>query len=162
MACSRPRRGIWWRGWNGCKAPIRGGKLRGWLARAPDAENAITMPPARGEDGFIQSEGSRERNRRRTITLALPGIAIEMRRSPDAPLQGHTSPRGRSCDRLPSAGALAGELQRTTIPLRWVSERLGMGHYRRVSQAVSRMRRRPDRQLEKLRRQLARAAIQEK
>ena len=45
--------------------------------------------------------------------------------------------------------------QRTTVPLRWVSERLGMGHYTRVTQAVSRMRRRPGRQLESWRRQLA-------
>jgi REP element-mobilizing transposase RayT len=47
--------------------------------------------------------------------------------------------------------------QRTTVPLRWVSERLGMGHYSRVTQAVSRMRRRPGRKLVKLRCQLARA-----
>jgi len=45
--------------------------------------------------------------------------------------------------------------QRTTVTLRWVGERLGMGHYSRVSQAVSRMRRRPGRRLEKLRRRLA-------
>ena len=52
--------------------------------------------------------------------------------------------------------------QRTTVPLRWVSERLGMGHYSRVSQAVNRMRRRPGRKLEKLRRRLARATVQER
>jgi energy-coupling factor transporter ATP-binding protein EcfA2 len=47
--------------------------------------------------------------------------------------------------------------QRTTAPLRWVSQRLGMGHYSRVSQAVSRMRRRPGRKLQQLRRTLAQA-----
>jgi len=51
--------------------------------------------------------------------------------------------------------------QRTTVPLRWVSERLGLGHYSRVSQAVSRMRR-PGRKLEKSRRRLAQATIQER
>ena len=43
------------------------------------------------------------------------------------------------------------------MPLRWVSERLHMGHYSRVTQAVSRMRRRPGRKLEQLRRKLAQA-----
>jgi putative transposase len=47
--------------------------------------------------------------------------------------------------------------QRTTVPLRWVSERLAMGHYSRGSQAVSRMRRRPGAKLEKLRRTLDRS-----
>ena len=51
--------------------------------------------------------------------------------------------------------------QRTTVPLRWVSGRLDMGHYSRVTQAVSRMRRRPGRKLEKLRRRLAPALSQE-
>ncbi|MGA2866277.1 MAG: transposase [Verrucomicrobiota bacterium] len=58
----------------------------------------------------------------------------------------------------PEKAALAWWLrQRTTVPLRWVSERLGMGHSSRVAQAVSRMRRRPGRKLEKLRRELAQA-----
>ena len=47
--------------------------------------------------------------------------------------------------------------QRTTVPLRWVTQRLEMGHYSRVTQAVSRMRRRPGPRLEKLRRKLLRA-----
>jgi hypothetical protein len=38
----------------------------------------------------------------------------------------------------------------TTVSLRWVSRRLEMGHYSRVSQAVSRMARRPGRELEQL------------
>ena len=42
-------------------------------------------------------------------------------------------------------------------PLRWVSQRLEMGHYSRVAQAVSRMRQRPGPSLEKLRRKLLRA-----
>lgn len=45
--------------------------------------------------------------------------------------------------------------QNTTVPLRWVSERLGMGHYTRVTQAISRMNRRPGRKLETLGRKLS-------
>jgi putative transposase len=44
--------------------------------------------------------------------------------------------------------------EQTTVPLRWVSERLRMGHYTRVTQALSRMRRRPGRKLEGMRRKL--------
>ena len=47
--------------------------------------------------------------------------------------------------------------QRTTVPLRWVTQRLEMGHDSRVTQAVSRMRRRPGPRLEKLRRKRLRA-----
>jgi putative transposase len=45
--------------------------------------------------------------------------------------------------------------ENTTVTLRWVSERLGMGHYTRVTQAISRMSRRPGRKLEKMKRQMA-------
>ena len=39
----------------------------------------------------------------------------------------------------PEKVVLAGWLrERTTVSLRWVAERLGMGHYTRVTQAVSR------------------------
>ena len=40
--------------------------------------------------------------------------------------------------------------ERTTVSLRWVSDRLRMGHYTRVTQALSRMRRRPGRKLKQL------------
>jgi hypothetical protein len=40
------------------------------------------------------------------------------------------------------------------VPLRWVSEELGMGHYTRVTKAVSRMKQKPGRKLEKLKRKL--------
>ena len=43
---------------------------------------------------------------------------------------------------------------RTTVSLRWVSAALEMGHYTRVTQAVSRLGRKPGRKLEKLKRQL--------
>src|ERR1051326_9280477 len=46
--------------------------------------------------------------------------------------------------------------ERTTVSLRWVSERLGMGHYTRVSQAISRMKHRSARKHDKLRRHLSR------
>ena len=45
--------------------------------------------------------------------------------------------------------------QRTTVPLRWVSERLAMGHVSRVSQAVGQIRRQPARKHEQLKRLLA-------
>ena len=45
--------------------------------------------------------------------------------------------------------------QRTTVGLRWVSERLRMGHFTRVSQAVSQVKRRPEPKHEKLKRQLS-------
>jgi REP element-mobilizing transposase RayT len=44
--------------------------------------------------------------------------------------------------------------ERTTVSLRWVSQRLEMGHYSRVSQAVSRMARKPSRKLVKLKEKL--------
>ena len=44
--------------------------------------------------------------------------------------------------------------ENTTVTLRWVSKRLEMGHYTRVTQAISRMSRRPGRKLEKIKRQL--------
>jgi len=49
--------------------------------------------------------------------------------------------------------------ERTTVSLRWVSERLGMGHYTRVTQAISRMRRKPGRKLEGMKRQLLKCAL---
>src|SRR5437879_4609907 len=55
----------------------------------------------------------------------------------------------------PEKVALAWWLRsRTTVPLRWVAERLQMGHYTRVTQAVSRMNRRPGRKLKPLRNKL--------
>ena len=48
--------------------------------------------------------------------------------------------------------------QRTTAPLRWVSDRLAMGHFTRVSQAISQVQRRPARVHEQIQRRLRRAA----
>jgi len=48
--------------------------------------------------------------------------------------------------------ALAWWLRRsTTVPLVWVSDRLQMGHYTRVTQAISRVNRKPGRKLKPLR-----------
>ena len=44
--------------------------------------------------------------------------------------------------------------ERTTASLRWVGEALGMGHYARVTQAVSRMKPKPGKKLKKLRQRL--------
>jgi hypothetical protein len=43
--------------------------------------------------------------------------------------------------------------ERTTVPLRWVSQELELGHYTRVTQAISRLKRKPGKKLEKLKRQ---------
>ena len=59
----------------------------------------------------------------------------------------------------PEKGVLAWWLrQRTTVSLRWLSERLRMGHLTRASQAISQVARRPTRVQERLRRRLARTA----
>ena len=61
----------------------------------------------------------------------------------------------------PEKVALAWWLRgRTTVTLRWVGERLGMGHYTRVTQAVSRMQRKPGRKPAALGRKLS--ALDEK
>ena len=44
--------------------------------------------------------------------------------------------------------------QRTIVSLRWVSERLAMGHYTRVTQAIRRMKHQPGRKLQQIRRTL--------
>lgn len=44
--------------------------------------------------------------------------------------------------------------ENTTVSLRWVSHRLEMGHYSRVSQAVWRMARKPSQKLAKLKAKL--------
>ena len=56
----------------------------------------------------------------------------------------------------PEKVALAWLLRRrTSVKLRWVSERLGMGHYTRVTQAVSRMNRKPGSKLLPLQKKLS-------
>jgi REP element-mobilizing transposase RayT len=47
--------------------------------------------------------------------------------------------------------------ERTTVSLRWVGETLAMGHYTRVTQAVSRMKRQPGRRLNQLKDRLLKA-----
>jgi REP element-mobilizing transposase RayT len=55
----------------------------------------------------------------------------------------------------PEKTVLAGWLrERTTVSLHWVSEELAMGHYTRVTQAISRMKRKPAKKLQQLKRQL--------
>ena len=44
--------------------------------------------------------------------------------------------------------------QRTTVPLRWVSEHLAMGHSTRVSQAIGQVKRRPGPKQERIKRLL--------
>lgn len=45
--------------------------------------------------------------------------------------------------------------EHTTVPLRWVSDRLQMGHYTRVTQAIGRVARKPTREQKRLKRKLA-------
>jgi len=57
---------------------------------------------------------------------------------------------------------LAGWLrEQTTVSLRWVAERLGMGHYTRVTQAVSRLKHRPGRRLRQMKNRLEKPAAPE-
>jgi len=64
----------------------------------------------------------------------------------------------------PEKVVLAGWLRaRTTVSLRWVADRLGMGHYTRVTQAVSRLKHRPGRRLLAIKNRLEKpAAMEEK
>ena len=48
--------------------------------------------------------------------------------------------------------------ERTVVSLRWVGQRLGMGHYSRVTQAVGRMKLKPARKLQALKKRLLAAA----
>ena len=64
---------------------------------------------------------------------------------------------GRELEQMPKSApekvVLAWWLrQRTTVSLRWVSERLVMGHFSRVSQAIGQMRRRPARKHQQIKR----------
>jgi hypothetical protein len=47
----------------------------------------------------------------------------------------------------------------TTVSSAWLSERLAMGHYTRVSQAVGQVKREPDRQQKRWQKQLAKVGI---
>ena len=51
--------------------------------------------------------------------------------------------------------------QRTTVSLRWLSEQLSMGHWARVSQAISQIRRRPGRKHEHFKRLFSRTVDKE-
>ncbi len=52
--------------------------------------------------------------------------------------------------------------ERTTVSLRWAGERLRMGHYTRVTQAISRMKRHPGRRLQQIQQRLPQTARKEK
>jgi hypothetical protein len=47
-----------------------------------------------------------------------------------------------------------------TVSLRWIGEELAMSHYTRVSQAVSRLQRKPGRKWERLKRLLLEAEVE--
>ena len=65
-------------------------------------------------------------------------------------------------DRRVFLEVLAGWLrEQTTVSLRWVAERLGMGHYTRVTQAVSRLKHRPGRRLRQMKSRLEKPAAPE-
>ena len=65
-------------------------------------------------------------------------------------------------DRRVFLEVLAGWLrEQSTVSLRWVAERLGMGHYTRVTQAVSRLKHRPGRRLRQMKCRLEKPAAPE-
>ncbi len=67
----------------------------------------------------------------------------------------------RMAKSAPEKKVLAWWLRRgTTVSLRWLSQRLGMGHFTRVSQAISEVRRRPSRLHGQLQRRLLRLSDQ--
>jgi hypothetical protein len=51
--------------------------------------------------------------------------------------------------------------ERATVPLRWVSEHLAMGHFTRVSQAITQVKSRPGRKHEQIKGRLTRMGRQE-
>jgi putative transposase len=111
-------------------------KLAGWLEKA-----------AAGRRRESHSGGAREAHDEAAAErLTLKGMkALGMS---EAGLQ-------RSSKAEPEKVALAWWLRRrTSVSLRWVAQRLQMGQYTRVSQAVSRMNRKPGRKLRALREKL--------
>ena len=111
-------------------------KLAGWLEKA-----------AGGRRRESHSGGAREAHDAATAErLTLKGM--KALRMSEAGLQ-------RSSKAEPEKVALAWWLRRrTSVSLRWVAQRLQMGQYTRVSQAVSRMNRKPGRKLRALREKL--------
>ena len=66
--------------------------------------------------------------------------------------ESHSGVARQAHDKAAAEAALARWLRRrTAVTLRWVGERLDMGHYTRVTQAVSRVERRPGRKAAHLR-----------
>jgi hypothetical protein len=73
---------------------------------------------------------------------------------------------GAQLDQMPKSApeksVLASWLrQRTTVPLRWVSEHLAMGHFTRVSQAITQVKSRPGGKHEQIKRRLTQMTRQE-
>jgi|HubBroStandDraft_5_1064220.scaffolds.fasta_scaffold261487_1 hypothetical protein len=55
-------------------------------------------------------------------------------------------------DRPIQRRVVPGIREQTTVPLQWVSDRLQMGHYTRVTQAISRVARKPTREQKRVKR----------
>ncbi len=90
------------------------------------------------------------------VDKALKGRKRESHAGPARAAHGEAAAQ-RWLERAPEKVALAWWLrEKTTVRLAWVSERLEMGHYTRVTKAISRMKRGGERKLEQLRRKLRR------
>jgi hypothetical protein len=95
----------------------------------------------------------------RTAATALADLEVF---PPVSPILSTSASQGWIFALLPSVGRTALVRGRhTTVSLHWVAERLNMGHYTRVTQAVSRVGRRPAKRHAQLRRQLERQVKQE-
>jgi hypothetical protein len=126
------------------------GLRRGWYVGDRSFAHTLQGRLARALQGRLRESLSGGAKESHDAAAAERALALAIQRLGMAP---------EALPRLPRAAAekvvLAWWLrQHTTVPLKWVSHRLAMGHYSRVTQAVSRMRRRPGAKLEKFRRKL--------
>lgn len=104
-------------------------KLEGWIAKAVNGRKRESHSGA-AREAHDQAAAERLMSKgAKALGIALDELAQRPRTAPEKV-------------------ALAWWLRRrTTVSLRWVSQRLHMGHYTRVTQAVSRMNRKPPRRL---------------
>ncbi len=123
---------------------------RGWyLGEVSFAEKLITRLRR-------ATEGRRRESHSGPARLAHDLAAAEQRLAAGMRALGLNETAVRNLPKgAPEKLALAWWLrEHTTVTLRWVAQRLGMGHYTRVTQAISRVSRRPSRELARLQRRL--------
>ena len=84
-------------------------------------------------------------------SLPLTEVEKELGSSPKGLTQAEAQKRLTAAEKTVLAWWLR---ERTVVPLRWVGQLLEMGHYTRVTQAVSRMKQHPARKLQALKKRL--------